>query len=261
MKQRNPFISVEESQELSHKFRVTPDLPEYKNFTSGKWSLNLKKVPAIRGYFNGLVLLGFELPILDKGGDIWMSLTPMEVESHLVHAALAHGDVLVCGLGMGYIVYKMLQNPNVTSITVVECCSDLIELVDDMHEGDWMKDPRVTVVHGDALTYVPPHPITYLYVDIFLTLFEEDTVSTVQSIQRNVCADYVGFWGQELAYVMLSRDLGVLFDDIDYTVLLDADDTWDLPMGACSLLTRYTDVTPDEYVTLCQDAARNTRLM
>ncbi len=50
----------------------------------------------------------------------WMSLTPMEVMSQKPGVDLAYGNVLIGGLGMGWMTQRVLQKPKVSSITQVE---------------------------------------------------------------------------------------------------------------------------------------------
>lgn len=49
-----------------------------------------------------------------------MSDTPMEKHTNQEFLDAAHGDVLIAGLGIGLIVMPLLDDPEITSITVVE---------------------------------------------------------------------------------------------------------------------------------------------
>jgi hypothetical protein len=51
---------------------------------------------------------------------VWMSLTPMEVMSQKPGLDLAVGNVLVGGLGMGWLTSRILQKPDVDFVTQVE---------------------------------------------------------------------------------------------------------------------------------------------
>jgi len=186
-----------------------------------------------------------------------MSITPMEVESHLIHASLAKGDVLVCGLGMGYIVYKLLQNPEVTSITVVEKCANLIENFPTIVDGDWYKDPKVTIVNHDALTYTHPQPIDYLYVDISDVLFSEKTLAWTQTIQQNIQASEVGFWGQELELIYVARKEGISPLFIDENLLEVAQTSWGMPLAVCRAYQLTEGLRQSRYIYLCKQIAEN----
>ncbi len=60
---------------------------------------------------------------------IWMSDTPMEIRTQSREVALAHGDCLVAGLGMGIFVLQIQDKPEVRSITVIEKEQAVISLV------------------------------------------------------------------------------------------------------------------------------------
>lgn len=82
-------------------------------------------------------------------GEVVMEDSPQELRRHLPILLEAHGRVLVTGLGLGCVVRGLLAKPEVEHVDVVE--KDLTIL-------GWMSpefgpDTRVTLHHGDALTY------------------------------------------------------------------------------------------------------------
>jgi spermidine synthase len=83
-------------------------------------------------------------------GDLVMSDTGDELESHLDFMMRAHGDVLVTGLGLGCVARGCLANPFVKRVTVIEKDSCVLRLV----APHMPRDPRLRIVHADALQYV-----------------------------------------------------------------------------------------------------------
>lgn len=81
-----------------------------------------------------------------------MSNTPMEVRSNRGFVNCAFGSVLINGLGLGMVLGEILKKDNVTKVTVVEKYKEVIQLVGPT----FLKDPRVTIIHADALTFKPP---------------------------------------------------------------------------------------------------------
>jgi hypothetical protein len=63
---------------------------------------------------------GPDIPMLIMDGQIWMSLTWMEVQSLWVPIKRAHGRVVTAGLGMGYAVLRMAEKENVSEVVVYE---------------------------------------------------------------------------------------------------------------------------------------------
>jgi len=105
--------------------------PPYQAATVGKWRLfSAATIPVpVAGYFTVHAPMPAEYWVLEKNAVVWMSLTPMEMESQGHHARLATGHVVVMGLGMGALVYNLLLNPLVTRITVCELEPDVVSLL------------------------------------------------------------------------------------------------------------------------------------
>lgn len=64
----------------------------------------------------------------------------------------ATGDVLIGGLGIGMVHQKLMDNPDVTSVTIIENSQDVIDLVWD----DCIKDGTFTLIKADIETWTPP---------------------------------------------------------------------------------------------------------
>lgn len=64
----------------------------------------------------------------------------------------ATGDILIGGLGIGLCNAVLINNPNVTSVTIIENSQDVIDLV-------WphcVKDSRFTLIKADIEAWTPP---------------------------------------------------------------------------------------------------------
>jgi len=68
--------------------------------------------------------------VLSKGGNPVMSDTPMEQEGLRIPVTIAHGDVLVIGLGIGLFPTLLNErNKTVKKVTIVERSRDVVKLV------------------------------------------------------------------------------------------------------------------------------------
>lgn len=85
-------------------------------------------------------------------GNLWMSDTPMERNTNYEFLKSANGDVLVFGLGIGLIIYPLLNDDSIKSITVVEKDKSVIELIYPLLKQHDIKN-RLTVIGGDANNY------------------------------------------------------------------------------------------------------------
>jgi len=81
---------------------------------------------------------------LDDSG-LWMTLTPMEVQSAWVPIQRAHGTVVLGGLGLGYAALAMAAKPEVTRVTV--------DVYQSMLPDEIIKHIKVFTAHNDFGEY------------------------------------------------------------------------------------------------------------
>ena len=133
-----------------------------------------------------------------------MSNTPMEVRDHRKFFHKAEelgGDILINGLGLGMSLTKILEYPNVNSVTVIEMSEEVIKMV-----APHFKDDRVVVIQHDALTYMPPKGKRFSCVwhDIWPSK-DSDNLPEMGTLHRKYGrrCDWQGSWGRE----WIKRDL------------------------------------------------------
>ena len=91
--------------------------------------------------------------VYDRQKDVIMSDTPAERNDLWEPCDMAHGKILIHGLGLGVILNACLQKPEVQHATVMEIQPEIINLVGPHYQqlfGD-----RLTIIQHDALTYRP----------------------------------------------------------------------------------------------------------
>ena len=196
-------------------------MPEYKAISIGKWRCT--PTPAgehILGYWgpHNFVSAGWMYEQRrGKGWLKWMSLTPMESESHMPHIAAAHGTVVVAGLGMGFVLHNILCKPEVTRVIVLEKDKDVVKLFKRTIRRDhWLPAlDKFELRLGDALAFRPDFHVDFLYVDLWPCLGEECACSITQTLQCNIQAASVGFWGQEFDFVswLMAKNLPEPLED------------------------------------------------
>ena len=87
-------------------------------------------------------------------GRLVMSDTRAEYRDHSVFIHRARGHVHINGLGLGCVLACVL--PKVDRVTVVEKNPDVIAYV-----GPHFDDPKVEIIHGDALEWKPAKGTRY----------------------------------------------------------------------------------------------------
>jgi len=112
--------------------------------------LGLKKIQCS---FTGPVMIPMLLGPTQGDNSFWMSLTPMEVFSLRPGIRRATGHVLIAGLGMGWMTQKILEKSDVTRITQVELCSEVVQFfgkpLQAMHPG------KIHFLEGDIWKILP----------------------------------------------------------------------------------------------------------
>lgn len=174
--------------------------PCYRPICADSWQLELIPALIAPGYWSPSALMT-DVAALKSGGATWMSMTMMEIESQEIGIRLAHGHVVIFGLGMGWAAAATAALDAVDRVSVVEADTSVLALHREL--GLFQQLPpaaaaKISVLHGDARTYVPERPVDLLMADIWLPLVGGDRVSEVAAMQANVQARAIYFWGQEL---------------------------------------------------------------
>ena len=107
---------------------------------------------------------------LVRNGSVIMSDTPDEISDHLHAIAMAKGNVLVNGLGLGIFAAAVLEKPEVDQVTVVEIAPEVIRLV-GVYLRQWYGN-RIRFALADALEWRPPTGVRYdvVWHDIWDTI-------------------------------------------------------------------------------------------
>ena len=110
----------------------------------------------------------FSYLALTEGNNIWMSLNPNEIETMKPFINKGKGNVLVLGLGLGYVPYMMSLKDDVKSITVVEKDPDIINLFNKMIFPHFKNQKKINIIKDDAINYVKNHQkYDYIFADLW----------------------------------------------------------------------------------------------
>jgi hypothetical protein len=138
-----------------------------------------------------------DAPVLTIDGTVWMSLTPMEVESNFLAWWMASGDCGTAGLGMGYVAMRMASNRNVTSVTVFEMDQRVIDAFYAMQSGRPELD-KITIVQGDCRETCKGYNFDFFYSDIYPCLLDDEVIPDIALFNENNSIEHYRFWGEEL---------------------------------------------------------------
>lgn len=175
-------------------------IPQYRPLLSGAWALRQAENVLAQGYWSPPVLVPL-VSALVRDGHVWMSITPLELESQLIGIEAAQGHVAIFGLGMGWAAAATALRDEVTMVTVVEQDSDVLALHDALDIFSQLPpavQAKLRIVRGDAYSWQADQPVDLLMPDIWLPLVSDGRVDEVRRMQANVQAANIYFWGQEL---------------------------------------------------------------
>jgi hypothetical protein len=112
---------------------------------------------------------------LTVGGTLMMSDTQMEQSSNMEVVDKARGDVLIAGLGLGLILMPILANPVVTSVTVIENNSNVVNLVAPTLQA-CEGGEKLVVIHADIREWKPKRGSRWhtIYFDIWPFVCEDN---------------------------------------------------------------------------------------
>lgn len=130
--------------------------------------LPCESLPVYRGRFQtGEVSFTTPVSIPTLGDNIytWMSLTPSEISSQVPGVRRARGNVLIGGLGLGWFARKVLEQPGVTRVTVVDSRQPILDYFGKPLARDF--GDRVRFVCGDAFKCVRPSAYDTVLYDIW----------------------------------------------------------------------------------------------
>ena len=156
-------------------------LPDVKD---GDWEFKNEVYSAYRGVICDDIIIGkdfseipplgffeedFRFPAVLEGGNEWMTLTPVDLDTSDAAIDAAHGKVVTFGLGLGYYAFMVSEKNCVESITVVEKSEKVIELFKKYVLPCFSHPEKVRIISADAFEYaeleMPSEKYDYAFVD------------------------------------------------------------------------------------------------
>lgn len=168
----NPFnkLNIKETKFKDYKL-------EYKEIQSKEIFISDEiKISKNKAYLENSQLGYFLKPYrylnLSKNNVTWMSLIPNEINTMEIDLNTMHGDILVLGLGLGYMSYSLALKKDVTSITIIEKDPNIINIFLKCIAPSINKEilDKIKIIKHDALIYLNKEDLSkfnYVYVDLY----------------------------------------------------------------------------------------------
>ncbi len=193
--------------------------PYYKNIApkntlrDGEWELRWETYPPYRAAIGADMILkenfaeippiaffdkAFSFPAVLEGGNEWMTLTPVDVDTCKEAIERARGKVITFGLGLGYYAYRASQKDEVCSVTVIEKSENVIRLFEKHILPKFPKKEKIRIINDDAFVYarerMPKENYDYAFVDTWrdasdgLPMYEK--MKELEPLSKNTRFDY-----------------------------------------------------------------------
>ena len=178
----------------------------YQLFAYDDISLDGDKENSRIGYFDHK----FSYLALTEGNNIWMSLNPNEIETMKPFINKARGNVLVLGLGMGYVPFMMANKSEVKSITIIEKDPEIIGLFNSLILPSFKSKEKIKIIEDDAINYVRKNSrFDYIFADLWHS--PEDGLSLFIQLKR--INKHIDCWLEVSMYALLRRCMISLIEE------------------------------------------------
>jgi len=159
-------------------------------------------------YFNKRFWTGeFDVPMMRINGKLWMSITPLEVQSMILPIQRAWGYVGTGGLGMGYFALKCAEKDEVKQIKVWEHNPHVIKFFNSSfsHRKGFEK---IQIIEEDV-RQIKEQQFSYFFMDIYQTQLPDEVLDDTNNFYKNGNdAGQYDFWCQEWAIMQYFMDSG-----------------------------------------------------
>ncbi len=135
-------------------------------------------------------------PVFFIDHKLWMSLTPMEVESNYLAWMCAEGDVGMGGLGIGYTALRAANKDEVTKVIVFEEDERVVALFKSQYV-DRPELAKIEFVIGDARETMKDYVFDFVYMDIYQIMLPEEALTDIELFRSQNKIKRYKFWGQE----------------------------------------------------------------
>lgn len=146
-----------------------------------------------------------------KDGETMMSDHPSEIITNQDFIDNAKGDVLIFGLGMGLIVFPLLNSDEINSITIVEKDKGLIDIVGPIIKEKDLKD-KLRIKEGDAFLFFKEINTKFdtIYFDIWAKINNKsfDEMETLHKLYNRFLREdgYLDSWCYYLKNKLYKND-------------------------------------------------------
>lgn len=151
---------------------------------------------------------------LSKNNNIWMCITPNEINTMKPHLAKAKGKVVTFGLGLGYFAFMASNKAEVSKVIVVERDENIVNLFNEHLLGLFPHKEKIEIITIDAFDYIKKtHLAGYDYAFFDLWHNAEDGLPLYINVLEEDIHCPTGFWIEESLIAMYRRCLLTVIEE------------------------------------------------
>lgn len=151
-----------------------------------------------------------------RKGEVWMSITPNEINTMEPYIHQAEGSVLVLGLGLGYYPFMISEKENVKKITIVELDKNIISVFKENILPFFKNKNKIEIIQDDAFNYLKNNKNHYDYVFTDLWHNPEDGVPLylkTKEFEKKMTSTTFQYWLEESLIAMIRRCLLTIYEE------------------------------------------------
>ena len=153
---------------------------------------------------------------LSYKGEVWMSITPNEINTMAPYINQANGEILVLGLGLGYYPFMVSQKDNVKKITIIEFDQNIIDIFNKYLLPLFPHKEKIHIIKGEALSYLRnnKHHFDYVFADLWHN--PEDGLPPylkIKEIEKQYKGTKFQYWLEKSLLAMLRRCLLTVYEE------------------------------------------------
>ena len=215
---------------LNNPFYKNIKVPETK---IGKWNFQYDSYKPYEGFMYKDVIIDpnnfaeqsnlgffskeFKYLTVAQNNNIWMCITPHEIETMEQSISEANGVVGVFGLGLGYYPYMISRKENVKKIIIIERDKNAIELFTKYILPQFEHKDKIEIVQADAFKYAKElnsTEINYAFVDLWHNVDDGlPMYIQMKNIEHTINNVQFSYWIEDSLICYLRRSLFTLIDE------------------------------------------------
>ena len=155
----------------------------------------------------------FSYLALTEGNNIWMSLNPNEIETMKPFIQRGRGNVLVLGLGMGYVPFMLAGKNCVRSVTIIEKDQNIIDLFNSLIWPNFQNKEKIRIIKDDAIKYTKNNQKEGRWDYIFADLWHDPEDGLELFVDLKKINPNIDCWLNDSMYALLRRCMITLLEE------------------------------------------------